>query len=197
VDSGDANKICRACPAGTTSAAGALRTSTVGIAACTDSGSDTAVSTCLIHYHVASNVCVKCEAGKTNVAGDDPSGPDTSCDTPAADPPHATLCVANERVLNHACATCPVGTTNAAGDDPHYHDTECAATICAENYRVVCTDSTGEIAPDATTGLMPATRTPTSCTCVACNTPDNDGGRLHLTNTAGDDCSLMATTTCV
>merc|ERR1712196_760762 len=88
VDSAHPDKICRACPDGTTSTAGALRTSTVGIAACTDSGTDTAVSACEANYHVVSNVCVRCDIGKTNAAGDDPSGPDTTCDTDPATVTH-------------------------------------------------------------------------------------------------------------
>ena len=87
------------------------------------------------------------------------------------------MCAADERVVNHACAACPVGTTNAAGDDAHYHDTACTAVKCMENYHVDC---------DTTAG---------TCVCKACNADSN--ADLHLTNTAGDDCSLGVSTVCV
>ena len=38
-------------------------------------------SLCVEDYHVVNNVCVACPSGQSNLAGDDPSGQDTSCDT--------------------------------------------------------------------------------------------------------------------
>eukprot|EP00938_MAST-03A_sp_MAST-3A-sp1_P001992 g1992.t1 len=36
---------------------------------------------CAEDYHVVNGVCVACPSGQSNLAGDDPSGQDTSCDT--------------------------------------------------------------------------------------------------------------------
>lgn len=36
---------------------------------------------CTEDFHVSNNACVECAQGQSNLAGDDPSGQDTSCDT--------------------------------------------------------------------------------------------------------------------
>ena len=36
---------------------------------------------CTENFHVSNNACVECAPGQSNLAGDDPSGQDTSCDT--------------------------------------------------------------------------------------------------------------------
>ena len=36
---------------------------------------------CTEDFHVSNNACVECAPGQSNLAGDDPSGQDTSCDT--------------------------------------------------------------------------------------------------------------------
>ena len=36
---------------------------------------------CAENEYVSNNACIPCVAGTTNAAGDDPSGPDTSCET--------------------------------------------------------------------------------------------------------------------
>ena len=38
-------------------------------------------SLCIEDQHVINNACVACPSEQSNLAGDDPSGPDTSCDT--------------------------------------------------------------------------------------------------------------------
>jgi len=80
---------------------------------------------CAVNEFVSNKVCVSCPAGTTNVAGDDPSGGNTSCDP--------TLCAVNEYVSSNQCVACPAGTTNAAGDNASGGNTSCDATICAVN----------------------------------------------------------------
>jgi hypothetical protein len=160
----------------------------VGVNACTNSGTDDfhPLATCAANFHVVNHACTACPTGYTNAAGDDPNtSVNTYCDAPSA----AALlkhsaCAANERVVNHVCAACPVGTTNAAGDDPHYFDTECTATICSENQHVSCTTVAG---PPAVT----------TCVCAACPAIAGADAGIHLTNTAGDDCSKGVSTQCV
>jgi hypothetical protein len=72
---------------------------------------------CGADERVLDHACVDCPPGESNEAGDDPSGPDTSCEP--------ILCSADERVLDHACVDCPPGTTNTAGDDASGPDTSC------------------------------------------------------------------------
>jgi hypothetical protein len=36
---------------------------------------------CLANEHVVTNTCVACAAGQSNIAGDNPAGPNTACDT--------------------------------------------------------------------------------------------------------------------
>ena len=74
---------------------------------------------CSENQRVVSNVCTACPAGKTNAAGDDASGADTTCD--------ATICSENQKVVSNVCTACPAGKTNAAGDDASGADTACEA----------------------------------------------------------------------
>ena len=53
--------------------------------------------------------CLRVLPERTNEAGDDATGSDTSC--------RALLCAANEKVTKNECVACPPGSTNAAGDD--------------------------------------------------------------------------------
>jgi hypothetical protein len=160
----------------------------LGVDACTNSGADDfhPLATCAANFHVVNHLCTACPTGYTNAAGDDPNtSVNTYCDAPSA----AALlkhsaCAANEHVKDHLCAACPVGTTNAAGDDPHYFDTECTATICSENQHVSCTTVAG---PPAVT----------TCVCAACPAVAGADAGIHLTNTAGDDCSKGVSTQCV
>ena len=73
--------------------------------------------TCAANEYVSSHICVACAAGTTNDAGDDTSGPDTTCDI--------TFCAVNQYVSNNACVACTAGTTNDAGDDASGPDTAC------------------------------------------------------------------------
>jgi hypothetical protein len=216
VDKDHADKVCRDCPMGTSVATPLLRTDTTGIAACvhSDRGVDQhPLAKCKKDEHVFKHKCQPCENGGTRAAGDDPNAVAYTECTPKAPEGRIQigLCKANERVQHHTCKECPVGTTNAAGDDPHYHDTECTAVLCKENYRVLCTEPLD---------------TWDSCKCVACNSKTSSSGHggdtqgslehkdgdvgvkdgsnagesnanLHLTNTAGDDCSKKITTYCV
>jgi len=78
---------------------------------------------------------VTCPLGTTNVAGDDVSEADTSCDV--------TYCLEDESVTGNTCVACPLGTTNGAGDDASGADTQCEVTYCLEDEYVlsnVCTD---------------------------------------------------------
>jgi hypothetical protein len=142
------------------------------------------LASCLVNQHVVNHACTACPTGFTNAAGDNPNtSVNTYCDAPAAAAKiKHSACAANERVVNHACTACPVGTTNAAGDDPHYFDTACTPTICSENFHVKCTVTDGV----------------TACVCAACPAVAGaDAGGIHLTNTAGDDCSKGVNTSCV
>ena len=73
------------------------------------SGKTVATSAYVFGHYVSSNVCIACAAGKTNAAGNDVSGSDTSCT--------ATLCAENEYVSSHVCTGCAAGKTNAADND--------------------------------------------------------------------------------
>jgi len=221
VDKDHAEKVCRDCPMGTSVAVALARTDTQGPAACVHStrGVDLHPSAkCLENHHVVEHKCTPCKGGDgvgqwTRDAGDDPFAVAyTECSPPAA-PLRIKHkgCAIHEHVHDHTCRTCPVGTTNAAGDDPHYHDTACTAVLCNENERVVCADPLNKW---------------NSCVCRACNLDaasqghggDTEGtlehragdvgvddgsnagatnANLHLTNTAGDDCSKKLTTYCV
>jgi hypothetical protein len=76
-----------------------------------------------------SNRCKGCLPGKTNVAGDDASGANTTCD--------ATICTANQHVVGNACIACPDGTTRPAGDDASGKDTTCSPVLCPANHFVM------------------------------------------------------------
>ena len=53
---------------------------------------------CATNEKVSNHVCIACEAGAINGAGDEASGDDTSCDP--------ILCATNEKVSNHVCIAC-------------------------------------------------------------------------------------------
>ena len=44
-------------------------------------GAECEATLCVEDYHVVNHICVACLSGQSNLAGDDPSGPDTTCDT--------------------------------------------------------------------------------------------------------------------
>ena len=84
---------------------------TARVSACTVPGpyTLTGCTTCAADFHVSSNTCTACAAGKTRAAGDDVNGSDTSCT--------ATLCAENEYVSSNVCIACAAGKTNAADND--------------------------------------------------------------------------------
>jgi hypothetical protein len=94
-----------------------------------DTNTDTGAEPCLEDEFVQANTCEPCPAGTTNEAGDDASGPDTTCDP--------ILCGADERVVGNACEPCPAGTTNEAGDDASGPDTMCM-DACEAALGVTC-----------------------------------------------------------
>ena len=65
---------------------------------------------CLVDEMVSSNACVDCPAGKTNTAGDDPAGADTTCTTvaEAAPPPPPTSAATTTVVAVGIAATAMV-----------------------------------------------------------------------------------------
>ena len=44
-------------------------------------GTECEATLCVEDYHVVNNTCIACPSGQSNLAGDDSSGQDTSCDT--------------------------------------------------------------------------------------------------------------------
>lgn len=183
-------KECSACPAGTLFSGAPLQRTqankVLGEHVCTQSGSSDfhPRAVCAKDFHVVNHMCVACPAGSTNMGGDDPNSVVNSyCENDASRPnlDKHSACVIDTHVRAHACVKCPVGTTNAAGDDPHYFNTACTAEICHENFKVACTgDGDAKV-----------------CTCTACPAPTDAGAGVHLTNTAGDDCSKGVNTFCV
>jgi len=217
------DKNCEKCPVGTTSRAGIPRTDAakaLSTDVCTNTDQDFVYADlCKKDEHVKDHVCVKCPAGKTNDAGDDPNlNVDTFCDAvPAAALVKHSACGENERVEDHRCIKCPVGTTNQAGDDPHYFDTACTPEICHENHHVVCTGAKTDVKRQCT--CKPCPKVPVTHegnTHQGVDLTNNGPGPnakpnalladgsiagsldgIHLTNTAGDDCSLNEDTYCV
>jgi len=130
--------------------------------------------------------------GTTNGAGDDSSGPGTSCD--------ATLCDANENVSNHNCLPCPFGTTNDVGDDRSGPNTTCDVTLCDANEHVSnhaclpCPVGTTRVAGDDSSGPG------TSCDATLCDANEHVSNHNCLpcpfgtTNDVGDDSSGPNTT---
>ena len=70
---------------------------------------DTTGRLCSVNEHVHFGVCRQCAAGKQNIAGNNPTGEDTTC--------VVVECMEDEYVINHACVTCEAGKHNAAGND--------------------------------------------------------------------------------
>ena len=142
---------------------------------------------CAQNERVVSNECVPCPVATTNIAGDNPTGSDTTCDP--------ILCGANLRVVNNDCVSCPPGTSNDAGDDSSGADTTCDPILCGANLRVVnnvcvsCPIGTENAAGDDASGadttcdpiLCGANEYVSSNVCTAC--PDTS------TRSAGDDAS--------
>ena len=114
-------------------------------------GAECEATLCVEDYHVVNNICVVCPSGQSNLAGDDPTGQDTSCDgfkkgdtcsvalqrSMEGDDASGSdttcdvlLCAANEYVSNNACVACAAGTTNDASDDASGSDTTCDVTLC-------------------------------------------------------------------
>jgi hypothetical protein len=212
------DKKCETCPVGTTSRAGIPRTDSakaLSTDVCTNNDQDFVYAAlCAQNQHVKDHKCVTCPDGQINDAGDDPNlNVDTFCDDkPAAALVKHSFCLANEYVKEHRCEKCPVGMLNKAGDDPHYFDTACTPEICHENHYVQCTGTvkggdracacqpcakvTPKHADNEHTGLALTNNGPGH----AKNADGSIAGSLdgiHLTNTAGDDCSLGETTQCV
>jgi hypothetical protein len=120
--------------------------------------------------------------------------------------------LANEYVKGHKCEKCPVGMLNKAGDDPHYFDTACTPEICHENHYVQCTGTVkggdracacqpcAKVVPkhegNTHTGLALTNNGPGHAKSADGSIAGSLDG-IHLTNTAGDDCSLGETTQCV
>ena len=44
-------------------------------------GTECEATLCVEDYHVVNNICIPCPSGQSNLAGDDSSGRDTTCDT--------------------------------------------------------------------------------------------------------------------
>jgi hypothetical protein len=103
-------------------------TSTTSTTSDTDDPTE-GVEPCLADQQVLANARVPCPPGTTNAAGDDPSGPDTSCDP--------IFCDANERVVANACVACPPNTTNEPGDDASGPDTSCV-DVCEAMLGTAC-----------------------------------------------------------
>jgi len=72
-------------------------------------------TTCATNERVVSNACQACPSLSTNVAGDDVSGADTTCD-----------CDVNTHVSGNICTSCLNGGTRAAGDPIPGPDTSCS-----------------------------------------------------------------------
>lgn len=144
-------------------------------------------STCIENERVVDGSCVPCGPGSRRDAGDDPAGPDTTC--------NVTVCVEDEYVLDHACVSCPAGETNVAGDPATGEDTTCDGALCPRDSYVAM--GRCEPCPPGTTNergddpsLVDTQCDPIFCEanqrvlnhgCVAC-----DAG---TENVAGDDAS--------
>ena len=82
---------------------------------------------CLEDEKVVNNVCLPCQPGAENEAGDDASLANTACE--------AILCDINEYVSANNCTPCAPLYVNLAGDDATQQDTGCILG-CLENERV-------------------------------------------------------------
>ena len=132
-------------------------------------------------------MCVFCDPGMINAAGDDASGGDTSCDP--------LLCAAEQYVADHECETCPPGTLNGAGDDASSDDTECDPILCDEDEHVVSNacescapGSLNDSGDDASGG-------DTECDPILCSVDEHvfshvcEPCELGMERAAGDDAS--------
>ena len=114
---------------------------------------------CARNQQVVEASCVMCPSGTVNEAGDDPRGPNTSCDP--------VICPADQHVISNTCVDCPASSTNAAGDDASGDDTPCDPILCMTNERVQsntcvsCPTNSVRVAGD------PATGPDTRCSCIA------------------------------
>ena len=148
---------------------------------------DQTLMTCQQNERVVSKMCVACNPGQTNPAGDNASGSDTQCEP--------ILCAQDEQVVSNMCVSCPGGTLNRAGDDASGADTQCMPVLCAQDERVVSkicvacnpgqTNPAGDNASGSDTQCEPILcaqdEQVVSNMCVSC-----PGGTL---NRAGDDAS--------
>ena len=146
---------------------------------------------CGANQYVSSKTCTVCPGGSTNAAGDNPSGPNTTCEcavnqyvsnnvcvpcasgtaAPAGSAVpgsntqcSANLCAANQRVVSNSCVACPGNTSNAAGDNPSGADTTCDANAnfrVQSNAAVACVTNSVNAAGDPVPGVD------TTCGCNA------------------------------
>jgi len=137
---------------------------------------------------VVSHACSACAAGMVNSAGDDASGPDTSC--------KAMICGAGQHVKLHACHTCPAGTKNpSGGHDASKGDTSCATVTCLKNQHV--RSNACHTCPPGTTNEAndPASGNDTVCDITKCKTDEKVVGKEcqgcppGKTNAGGDSAS--------
>jgi len=162
----------------------------------------TTAPVCGTNERVSGGTCVACPTGQSNKLGDNPSGPDTLCDTtaplppppsppppspspPPPSPPPGEYCSANQYVSGGRCEDCASGTRRSAGDSASGDDTTCSTVTCGVNQYVnvhACTS--------CPTGYINDAGTETSCLKCAANYRVLDGACVACasgdTNDAGD-----------
>ena len=141
---------------------------------------------------MSSNSCGCCASGSTNVAGDDASGEETTCD--------ATLCALDEYVSSNACTPCATGYGNAADDGASGGDTTCDGYLCAVDEYVSSNACTACVGGETNAAGDDASGSDTTCSCTASSTSSKDGsdGTFYCINggTAGGTTGSCTCTSC-